>query len=249
MKPELAASFLAAVSLHALILFGFRLTTPARPLALSDEPSSVDVSLVAAAPETAPALAAPTPAEPAPTPEPAATPEPVPTPEPQPTPDTPTPPPAPTPSEDAMPAPQSTPAPEHPKTMPRRQEQKRPKVAAPHSGAGTAAALAGAASRGALSHGAANGPLSSHASYRSNPKPDYPAEARRMRQEGVVMVSVEVGADGRPSDVSLGRSSGFTLLDQAAVQAVRRWTFEPARAAGLPVSSRVEVPVRFSLSR
>ncbi len=141
------------------------------------------------------------------------------------------------------------PAPEHLKPMPRREEPRRAKLAAPHSAPGAAAALAGAASRGAATRGAANGPLSSHASYRSNPKPDYPAEARRERQEGVVMVSVEVGADGRPGDVSLARSSGFPLLDQAAIQAVRRWTFDPARAAGLAVSSRVSVPVRFSLAR
>jgi protein TonB len=69
-----------------------------------------------------------------------------------------------------------------------------------------------------------------------------------MRQQGVVMVSVEVGTDGRASDVSINRSSGFAQLDQAAVRAVRRWIFEPARAGGLPVPSRVEVPVRFSLS-
>jgi protein TonB len=243
MKPELAGSFLAAVGLHALLLFGFRLTTPAHPPAMSDEPVSMDVSLVEAPPEPEAAAAAPTPAEPA------ATPEPVPTPMPRPTPDMPTPPPAPTPQEEAMPAPESTPAPEHPKPMPRRQDQRRAKPAAPHSAPGAAAALAGAANRGATDRGAAHGPLSSHASYRSNPKPDYPAEARQERQEGVVIVSVEVGADGRPSDVSLARSSGYPLLDQAAVQAVRRWTFDPARAAGLAVSSRVSVPVRFSLSR
>jgi len=29
---------------------------------------------------------------------------------------------------------------------------------------------------------------------------------------------------------------------------VRRWTFEPARAAGVPVASRVQIPVRFNLA-
>jgi protein TonB len=86
------------------------------------------------------------------------------------------------------------------------------------------------------------------ARYLSNPKPDYPSEAREMRQQGVVMLSVEVDAEGRASDVSLSRSSGYPLLDHAALDAVRRWRFEPAEAGGLPVSSRVEIPVRFSLS-
>ena len=160
----------------------------------------------------------------------------------------PTPPPvaAPTPDEDAIPAPKSTPAPERPKPMPRRMAQRAAKPATPHSAAGSAAALGGAA---AASRGAASGRLSSHARYLSNPKPDYPAEARRERQEGVVLVSVEVGADGRAGEVSLGRSSGFPLLDEAAVEAVRRWSFAPAEEAGVPVSSRVEVPVRFSLAR
>jgi len=64
-----------------------------------------------------------------------------------------------------------------------------------------------------------------------------------------VLISVEIGGDGRASEVTLKRSSGFPLLDEAAIRAVRGWTFEPARAAGIPVSSRVDVPVRFSLSR
>jgi protein TonB len=69
-----------------------------------------------------------------------------------------------------------------------------------------------------------------------------------MHQQGLVLLSVEVGADGRPQDVSLKHSSGFSALDQAAIQAVRRWSFEPARVAGMTIASRVDVPVRFSLS-
>jgi protein TonB len=49
--------------------------------------------------------------------------------------------------------------------------------------------------------------------------------------------------------VSVSRGSGYPELDEAAVRAVRRWMFEPARAAGLPVASHVDIPVRFSLSR
>jgi protein TonB len=230
MKPELAASFVAALLLHGLVLFGFRMETPARPLAMSEEETApVDVSLVETAPEP-PAAAAP-----APTPEPA---------EPQPTPDSPAPPPEmptpePPPEQETIPSPESTPIPDHPKPAPHRPQQKH---SAPHSVPG-AAALEGAAS-----HGAAAGPLSSHARYLNNPKPEYPEGARQMRQQGVVELNVLVGADGRPAEVGVSRSSGFPMLDTAAVQAVRRWIFEPARAGGLPVSSRVEVPVRFSLA-
>jgi protein TonB len=83
--------------------------------------------------------------------------------------------------------------------------------------------------------------------YRSNPKPDYPLEARRAGQEGVVILTVQVTARGRVANVQVSRSSGFPLLDTAALQAVRRWTFEPARILGVPTDTRVEVPVRFRL--
>jgi protein TonB len=83
--------------------------------------------------------------------------------------------------------------------------------------------------------------------YRSHPSPLYPIESLRRREEGVVLLDVEVGPDGRASQISLNHSSGFPSLDGAAVDAVYAWSFEPARAGGLPVSTRVVVPVRFSL--
>ena len=61
------------------------------------------------------------------------------------------------------------------------------------------------------------------------------------------MISAQVEANGRPSRVELKQSSGFSLLDAAALEAVRKWTFDPARAGGLPSSCRVDVPVRFAL--
>ena len=85
--------------------------------------------------------------------------------------------------------------------------------------------------------------------YRSNPAPEYPIAAKRRREEGEVRLSVTVSRDGRPLRVSLLRSSGHALLDQAAIDAVLHWTFEPAMVAGVPVEDRVVVPVRFSLSR
>ena len=85
--------------------------------------------------------------------------------------------------------------------------------------------------------------------YRSNPRPEYPVACRRRHEEGEVRVSVTVSPDGRPLRVSLAKSSGHPLLDQAALDAVRTWTFEPARASELAVTSEVVVPVRFSLSQ
>lgn len=84
--------------------------------------------------------------------------------------------------------------------------------------------------------------------YRTNPRPEYPAEARELRQQGEVILHVTVSAAGLPQTVALKRSSGFPLLDRAAIQTVRHWTFEPARAAGVPVASQADVPVHFRLS-
>jgi protein TonB len=83
--------------------------------------------------------------------------------------------------------------------------------------------------------------------YRTNPKPDYPIASQRRREEGVVVLNVAVDTGGTPTSISLQRSSGHPLLDRAALDAVRRWTFEPARSGGVPMVSRLDVPVRFSL--
>jgi protein TonB len=81
----------------------------------------------------------------------------------------------------------------------------------------------------------------------SNPKPSYPLAARRRGVEGRVLLSAHVHADGACAEVRLKRSSGHALLDQAALDAVRRWRFLPARRAGAPIDSWVDVPVSFRL--
>lgn len=86
------------------------------------------------------------------------------------------------------------------------------------------------------------------ANYLRNPPPKYPAESRKLREQGVVLLKVSVSADGRAADVQLQRTSGFARLDEAAVRAVRRWEFDPARVGVTPVASAVEVPVRFGLN-
>ena len=195
---------------------------------MSDEPSTVSVNLVAA-PVEAPAQEPPPQASPTPAPQP--TPEPTPEPTPNRTPE-------PLPSEPVPEAPKPTPLP-----IPHAQEKPAAAVPLPKPRREN---LSGANPRGSATSGPTVG---TRARYRSNPRPDYPADARRNHQEGVVLLSVEVGADGQPKEVALKRTSGFALLDQAAIQAVRRWAFEPAVAAGFPVASRVDVPVRFSLAQ
>jgi len=87
------------------------------------------------------------------------------------------------------------------------------------------------------------------AAYRKTPLPPYPAAARAQRLEGLVVLSVLVGANGRVVDVSVASSSGHAVLDQAAAGAVKTWTFAPAHRGARAVESVVEVPLKFALGR
>ena len=80
-----------------------------------------------------------------------------------------------------------------------------------------------------------------------NPLPRYPTVARRRGIEGTVTLEVRVNGAGLPEQVVLARSSGSALLDEAALEAVRRWRFRPARRAGEPVHGVVTVPITFRL--
>ncbi len=86
-----------------------------------------------------------------------------------------------------------------------------------------------------------------HPLYKKNPEPGYPASARRRRQEGVVLLKVQVSEEGKATRVELQRSSGFASLDDTALQAVKGWEFEPARSGLRRVACTIEVPVRFAL--
>ena len=85
--------------------------------------------------------------------------------------------------------------------------------------------------------------------YRRNPDPHYPLQAKRRRQEGSVLLTVLVDTAGFPKEIQVKSSSGFDILDESAVQAIRHWQFEPALVDGQAVMSEVEVPIRFRLAR
>jgi len=85
------------------------------------------------------------------------------------------------------------------------------------------------------------------AGYRHTPPPRYPTVARERGLEGVVLLSVLVRPDGRVEEARVASSSGTSVLDDAALAAVRTWVFAPATRGGRPVESVVEVPVKFAL--
>lgn len=77
--------------------------------------------------------------------------------------------------------------------------------------------------------------------------PVYPVLARSSHVEGVVILDATIDSEGRVADVRVLRS--VTLLDQAALEAVRRWQFEPARLNGQAIPVVMTITVRFALGR
>ncbi|MDY0259902.1 MAG: energy transducer TonB [Desulfovibrio sp.] len=71
----------------------------------------------------------------------------------------------------------------------------------------------------------------------------YSPQAKRMGIQGMVTVSFTIQQDGRVRDVAVSKSSGYPLLDESALEAVR----SAAPFAAPPESARVIMPVQFSL--
>ncbi len=86
------------------------------------------------------------------------------------------------------------------------------------------------------------------ADYLNNPKPRYPTASLRLEEQGKVIVRVFISSEGVPQQVVLGLSSGFTRLDQAALEAVKDWRFVPGKRAGVFESMWLDVPVVFKIN-
>ena len=79
----------------------------------------------------------------------------------------------------------------------------------------------------------------------SQTKPTVPARARQQGTEGLVVVSLLIGVDGRVQDVRVVESRPPGVFDEGVVSAVKQWTFNPAMYQGQPVPLRVDYPFRF----
>lgn len=77
--------------------------------------------------------------------------------------------------------------------------------------------------------------------------PEYPREALESGMEGRVVVQFKVLGNGELTQFFVERSSGYEELDNAAVEAIKRTRFEPARSGCKPVSSWARVPITFKL--
>ncbi|MEW5863192.1 MAG: TonB family protein [Pseudomonadota bacterium] len=85
------------------------------------------------------------------------------------------------------------------------------------------------------------------ADYLENPPPPYPPLARRLGEQGRVILRVLVNAEGRAEEVQIRTSSGYLRLDEAARDAVRHWKFVPAKRGSEAVRAWVLIPISFKL--
>jgi len=69
-----------------------------------------------------------------------------------------------------------------------------------------------------------------------NPTPEYPADARTQQLEGLVIVRIDIAADGSVTKAQVLK--GEPPFTDAVLSAVKRWRFQPARAGGQPVATR-----------
>ncbi|MEO8407722.1 MAG: energy transducer TonB, partial [Oxalobacteraceae bacterium] len=95
---------------------------------------------------------------------------------------------------------------------------------------------------GAAPAAASTGVTISAAYAARNRKPDYPLMSRRYNEQGTVVLRVLVTAGGTAGEVRIGKSSGYPLLDQSALTAVRDWRFVAATRDGKPVSEWDQIP-------
>jgi periplasmic protein TonB len=89
------------------------------------------------------------------------------------------------------------------------------------------------------------------------PDPEFTAEARRKRLQGVVVVSLTVDTAGNPQDVRVARSMAEDVskkdkqiavgLDEKAVEAVKQYKFQAGQFQGKPVPVEIEVKVNFRI--
>ena len=77
-------------------------------------------------------------------------------------------------------------------------------------------------------------------------EPEYPELARNSRLQGRVILQAVISTTGKVEEVTILRSSN-PLFDEAAIDAVRQWEYEPARQGGRPVAVYFTIDVLFSL--
>jgi protein TonB len=89
---------------------------------------------------------------------------------------------------------------------------------------------------------------SSDADYLQNPAPPYPRMSKRMGEQGTVIIRVLINEKGRPEKAEIRSSSGYTRLDEAAMETLMKWRFVAGTRNGVAESMWFNVPIRFVLN-
>lgn len=84
-----------------------------------------------------------------------------------------------------------------------------------------------------------------NASYLHNPAPEYPSIAKSRGWQGKVKVRVHVSAEGFSEAVEIASSSGHEILDETALETVKKYRFKPAKRGETSVPDTVVVPIDF----
>lgn len=87
-----------------------------------------------------------------------------------------------------------------------------------------------------------NFPVKIHA-----PNPEYPLKARRNNWEGVTVLKILIETNGQVGKVTVLQSSGYDILDRAAVKAVKGWRYRPVLENGFAVTRQAQVRIKFVL--
>lgn len=80
--------------------------------------------------------------------------------------------------------------------------------------------------------------------------PEYPAFAIKTGLQGSVVLEVDVYSDGTLGKIKVKKSlmPGPNGLDEAAINAVKKWKFQPGKSGGKPVDTTVIIPIDFTLT-
>lgn len=85
--------------------------------------------------------------------------------------------------------------------------------------------------------------------YLREPRMTVPLLSRRLKESGVVHLRVVVDTNGQPREITLARSSGFSRLDEQALQDMRSARFAPQTENGMPIEWEVIAPMSYEVDR
>ena len=87
-----------------------------------------------------------------------------------------------------------------------------------------------------------------NALYIQGPMPVYPRPAKKRGIEGDVVLKIHIDDKGIPYLIEIADSSGHSILDQAAINGVKKWRFDPASKEGIKIASSIEKRFSFRLN-